>query len=197
MVLEAPPTVAAGGSRLRLQVGHHGTIFDGDFASGNLRLRTGLNGQLEIAVDGSVINPLGSTCPGHNIYLGRLGLKRAVSSNFALTAGAGGGYSAAAGTMASADAGLSIGYHNRYAVPYLSASGFASVPARVRPVRTGSEPEDVDTPTRTLGAQISVGLSLLRERYTLSLGLDSGYLWDDDGDQHVLSVGLGVEISLD
>ncbi len=199
MALETPAIVKAGERRGGVQVARHGTIFDGSFDSGTLRLRSGFSERVEIDLDGSVIDPESSPCRGYNIFLGRVGLKLAPldTDNFALTAGVGGGYAAAAGKMLSTDVGLMVGFHNRYVVPYLGASTFVSVPIEARPVRTGSDPEDVDTPSRTAGAQVTVGLALVREDYTLSLGGDSTVMYDADGEQHVLSVGLAFEIPIE
>lgn len=193
--LEAPATVGAERHRVRAQVAQHGALFNGDFQSGDLRLRTGLSDRLELAVDGSVLLP--EAAANRPIYLGRIGgkLNLAGGRSFALTGGLGGGASPGAGGMISADGGFIVGIDNPYVVPFFAVSTFMSAPIAARPVRTGEDA--VDTPSLTGGTGATAGLSVIRDRFTLAVGLDVTTLRDEDGAESFFSLGAGLELALD
>ncbi len=197
--LEGPATVQSGHTRGRIQVAGHGIVFNGDFTSGNVRVRRGLNQRLELAVDGSVISANDSDTTETNMYMGRVGGKLGLgkSENLALTGGVGAGYSPAGGTMASADGGVTLGYNNRYIVPFTAVRTFMSAPINAREVRLGEEPDQVDKATLTGGTGAEFGLSLVRKKFTLAAGIDITVIRDRDDTEAVFSFGAAFEVALD
>jgi len=153
---------------------------------------------LELALDGSVINASDANAD-KNMYLGRLGgkLNPLRTGNIALTGGLGGGFSPAGGGMVSADGGVTIGAHNRYLVPYASLRTFMSAPIAAEEVRTGSERLEVDTPTLTGGTGVTLGLAIIRDKYSISAGLDQTFVRDEDGSEYYISAGLALELALE
>jgi hypothetical protein len=196
LALEAPRTVGAGVQRARFQLGRHAAVFDPAITSGNLRYRRGLDEKIELQVDGTALAVEGAG-PGLNTYLGRVGLKvDPAPGEAAFHGGAGLGLSPAGGTMASADAGLTLGIPLRLVSPFVSGATFISAPIDANEIRTGSEPGDVDTPTVTTGAGVTLGLAFVRDRYSIAFGVDVTSLRDEDGSEVICSLAGGFELEL-
>lgn len=195
--LEAPRTVGAGERRARLQLSNHAALFNPSATAGDLRYRTGVADRLELQLDGTAV-VLEDADMRHNVYLGRAGLKLDPAPGvLALHGGVGGGVSPAGGTMASADAGVTLGLPWRLVSPFVTGTTFISAPIEPRQVRTGPEPGDVDTPTVTAGVGLTVGLAFVRERYSIALGVDATTLSDEDGEETMMGAALAIELALD
>lgn len=196
--LEAPRVVGAGQRRLRTQLGRYGALFNGAATAGDVRLRSGLSDRLELAVDGSMLY-IDDGGLGGSVYLGRLGLKLdpSGSGELALNGGVGTGFSAEGGLMTSADAGVTLGVPNPYAVPFLGLSTFVSAPVFAYPVRTGDAPEDVDTPTLTTGGGLSLGVSIIRRRYSIAAGFSATSMRDEDDTEVYYGLGGALELALE
>ncbi len=132
IALEAPATVGDGETAIQVSGGASGEVFGEAVVHGGARVRHGLTDELELTVDGTAIyftnrdSPF-ETSAHQGIYGARLGVKRAYTRHFALTAGMAGGGSAAGGFL-SPDVGFVLGYDNPYFVPFFGGRVFLSQP---------------------------------------------------------------------
>lgn len=215
--LEAPAALGDGVSALQLEAGSSSEVFGPSVVHAMGRARHGLTDTLDLSAEANFLivtngDPeTGAEVPHRGIYSARLGLKYAVSPNFALTFGAGGGASAAGGFL-SPDVGVIFGFENPHVVPFVSLRGFLSQPIAARDVTIPDSDGDLTLrPDLTLGFGFTTGIRIpfgqwfdARNRRAAALvGIGGTYLNDPnrrtpDEDDYVFLFGLnaGLEILL-
>ncbi len=204
MALSAPEVMEAGKTAVRGSVSSASAIFGPELRAGSAGIRHGMKGNTEVVLDVSYARVDQEVDANQSVGMARVGGKFNPEGNpdMALTGGFGGGISPAAGSFASADVGAVFGYQNKYAVPFLSVSGYVSVPINAKEVlfrHKGSkilfDDRDRDTAETTLGASVGLGLRVPIQSSALTLGLTLSTLRDDDTVESFLGAGIGAETS--
>jgi hypothetical protein len=182
-----------------------------------LSYRYGLSEQLEVSASPSMIWIAGAS-PGDShpgIYGVRAAVKYAPIRHVSASLGVGGGASAA-GAFLSPDVGLTLGWDNRYLVPFAAGRFFLSAPVAPRAVHftigddSGDRPHDRDadpdryrrTPHFSYGVQVSAGLRAplsynleQRLRPALSCALGSTLIFDHTSNNlGFFGFGCGVDL---
>ena len=200
--IASPQVLADGQTTARANVSSSSQLFGPEIVAGSAGIRRGLANNVELVADASYAQVVESSAAGtnRNIAMGRIGGKAhpTESHNLAVTAGVGGGHAPAAGTYASADVGAVVGYENRYLIPFASVGAFASVPIDPKEVDTtqpGDSAQELDTPEKTLGLTVGVGLKIPLQTSALLLGMTWVHVRDDDSQDGFMTIGAGVETS--
>ncbi len=196
----SPQVLQPGETAARGTISSSSQLFGPEIFAATAGVRRGAHEDLEVVGDASFAKVNEGTAAGtnRNIAMGRIGAKvnPTESPNLAVTAGVGGGYAPASGMYASADVGVVVGYENRYLVPFASFGAFASVPIDPKEVDT-TQPSDseqhVDTPEKTQGLTIGVGLKRPFETSALFVGITWTKVRDNDSEDEFMSIGVGVE----
>ncbi len=204
VMLTSAQTANSGATFVRAYCSTSSEMFGPSINAGTVGVRHGLKERLEVVADASYAQVGEKSVAGTNrgIAMARVGVKFRPnpSPHIALVAGAGGGYSPAAGVYSSVDAGAVIGYENRYIVPFVAVSGFASIPLNARQVDITTSDDDMqyfDSPEETVGLTLGAGLRvpLAIQATSLLLGLSNTTVWDNDSSDGFLSVAAGLETS--
>jgi len=127
--LESAATLQKGEVGVQLEGAEHGAILGVSAGSGTVRVRYGLDGETDAAIEGSILAIQNDDVPNSNpdVFTMRLGVKRQLAPWFSVTGGLGGGGSAGGGFF-SPDAGFVLAYENPYFVPLFTARVGCSVP---------------------------------------------------------------------
>jgi hypothetical protein len=208
--LETAATLPPRDTGIQIEGGTHSTIFDPRLLSGTVRVRHGLEDDLEAAFEASVVHvdvdaPASGT--SRNIHSIRAGLKYRVWKHFAVAGGFGGGYSAG-GAFLSPDLGPIVAWENRYLVPFLSGRAGWSSPISPRTVDVSANDEPPRTwlsrpkPTWLLGVTTGLRVPLgwtVPEAGTLRGSLLAGvgftHVADTRGQDTFLQGAVGGEIA--
>ncbi len=200
--ITSPQVLADGQTTVRANVSSSSQLFGPEIVAGSAGMRRGMSNNLELVADTSFAQVVEASAAGtnRNITMGRIGGKAhpTESHNLAVTAGVGGGYAPASGAYASADVGAVVGFENRYLIPFASVGAFASVPLDPKEVNTtqpGDSEQRLDTPEKTLGLTIGVGLKIPLQTAALLLGMTWVQVRDDDSQDEFMTIGAGVETS--
>lgn len=218
--LEAPRAIGRGGSALQVEGGYSGEVFGPSVVHAALRGRYGLRDDLDVtyegnafvvtneAVDSDSDGGMEEPVPHRGIYSARLGLKYALSPNFALAVGVGGGMSAGGGFF-SPDVGVIAGYDNPHVVPFVGLRAFLSQPIAPRTVTLpDSDGAVVGEPDLTLGFGVTTGVRIPFGEYydhddrraAALVGLGLSYLADANGDpvlERTDSVLFGFQVGIE
>jgi hypothetical protein len=208
--LESVATLARGETGVQLEGGVHGAVFGPSGESGSIRVRHGIADRTDVSMEASVMHIDGNSVANTYPYLfaGRAGVKHELLRWVSVTAGVGGGASAAGGGFVSPDLGVIVAYENRYFVPFFSLRASASVPFDTHPVDTGQAGSDavgrwVYTPPLTwigggtAGVRIPLGwcgAAPCGVRGSLLGGLGLTYLGYDGASTGVASIAAGGEL---
>jgi hypothetical protein len=215
--LESPASLGAQRHSAGADFSYASAVFGPAAAALRLKYRYGLTDQLELSAAPSMIWIAGNgSAESHaGIYALRGALKYSPIPHVAASVGVGGGASAA-GAFLSPDVGLSVGYENRYFVPFVSSRVFVSAPIAPRAVYfttdddAGNDPHDPDnapdhhrrTPHFSYGVQLSVGARVplyanqaSRLRPSINCAAGANWLFDSSPNDEVLAgVGCGFEL---
>ncbi len=208
--VETARTLEEGETSHQLAGGLFSEVLGAEGGLVSVRVRHGVSDALELGGDVTLIHITseGAGDPHPNIYEGRAALRWGpewAGDYVALTAGLGGGASAAGGFV-SPDIGLNIAYENRYVVPFLTGSLLVSVPVGAKAVDLSdfdSEPgTDMQTPVTTKGAVLGAGISIpvhfgtSEDLHKGSIGLSVSWTWLDDGEESasIQSIAPAIEI---
>ena len=187
---------------------HGGGIWGPSLTSGTARVRRGFGDSTDLSLEATVLHEgdPGSVPTNRNAYAGRFGVKEQLAPWVALTAGLGGGGSAAGGFF-SPDMGIIFAYENRYFVPFLSGRLSFSQPFARRAVAITPATSDsagvIDTPmltwieSATLGFRIPMPSGSHEDRGEVRAALLAGLTLSslDDGEQETFVSGtLGLEL---
>lgn len=218
--LEAAKTLDAGEQSVGAQggVGHEASI---DLAQISAKYRYGLSDQIEVGVDGNlrvVTNmeelkkPVNST-----IWSTRVGAKWApalLQDYVAVTGGVAGG-TYAAGQFLSPDLGVVLAFENPYVVPFVSATGYVSVPVNAQAVdvtlaprwvynpsternELEERPQEFSTPETTWGvtgtAGIRVPVDLGKVTLAPSIGVSLSEFTDGTEASSATAANLGMDV---
>jgi hypothetical protein len=209
--LETAATLEPGEAAVTIE-GKGGTVEEtlgsgGEVAAGTARLRLGRSADFEITGEGGAAFVLtkGSGDDHRGIYLGRVGAKYRVARCVALTAGLGGGGSAAGGFF-SPDLGVVLAYENAYFVPFVSADQALSIPFLARAVDTSeadqppgtymSEPSFTWLPGARAGFRIPIYLNS-KERISLLGAAGMLGLFDNRETAALFGLSFGAEYRFD
>ena len=168
---------------------------------GSLRVRHGV-ADTEWSGEASIVQLDGNSASTASRLLGALrgGARGRIVDDFrhaSWGAGLGGG-AYAGGIYVSPEVSIAIGYDNAYLVPYLSLTGFMSLPIVARTVDTTDEADTPreDSPLATFGLRFQLGLEVpMTDFATLSLGVNVVPLVDVEGTSEVWA-GLGGALKL-
>ncbi len=194
----------------KLAGGLFSELFGAEGGIVSVQARHGVTDALELGGDATLIHiaSRGVADQHPNIYSGRAALRWGpewAGDNVALTAGLGGGVSAAGGFV-SPDIGLNIAYENRYIVPFVTGSLLVSVPVGATAVDLSKSDEaigtNVQTPVTTKGAVIGAGISIpvyfgaSENLHRGSIGLSVSWMWLDDGKEkaYIPSITPAIEL---
>jgi hypothetical protein len=214
--IESPASLGAQRHSLGADFSYAAAVFGPAAAGLRFKYRHGLSDQLEVSAAPSMIWISGNgTAESHTgIYALRAALKYSPIPHVAVGAGIGGGASAA-GAFLSPDLGLTLGYENRYVVPFASTRTFVSAPIAPRAVYfttddDAGDPHDPDdapdrhrrTPHFSYGVQLSLGLRVplhanQESRLRPSISCAAGVTWLFDSSPHdeaFTGVGCGFEL---
>ncbi len=134
-----------------------------------------------------------------SLFTARAGGKWApekLGGHLSLSSGLGGGYSDAGGFV-STDLGLSVGYNNRYVVPFLAMSGYVSVPigAIAHDISDDGAPADMQKSQLTYGGQGLLGLQITPdESFLLLLAGACTVLFDPSDQSRKLILGFVFDV---
>lgn len=199
--LESPALLAKGDSSAELQASVHGAVFGPGLSKLGIQYSEGVSDELEIGGEANLMilsdasQPEDNVAQDHhpNIYSARLSAKwspEALQDYVAVTAGIGGGASAAGGFL-SPDLGLVVGWKNPYLTPFVSAALYASQP--VNPVeldmrKNGEESPVLRKPQFTYGYSGTAGAILHLNEIDLTPGISIDFL--DNSSERSAFVGL-------
>jgi hypothetical protein len=200
--LESAATLRPGETGIQGELGAVSWI---DGATGALRVRQGVNDDLEASVEADALHvgheSAANTNP--NAYALRLGIKYRLAPWLSLGGGLGGG-SSAAGWFVSPDLRAIVAWENPYVVPFLSAHGALSFPIDPRQVDVtgvGESTRSVGTPARTglfgvtVGLRVPIGPNVAGKVHgSVLVGLGLTELKDAADHQGVLQGGLAGEL---
>ena len=183
-VTDGPSNVEEGQVEIRGQYNVAGEVFGVGLQGAGASVRYGMTPEVEIVgtahyaslsgnrqtYKGTYINPLDgpptvySEDESWSLYTGRVGAKwspEAWGGHFAVSSGLGGGYSDAGG-LVSTDLGFTVGYSNRYVVPFVGLHGYVSVPIGgiAHDISKNGAPAEMQTPRFTYGAQMVLGVQM-------------------------------------
>lgn len=214
MPLESPATLEEGEVAVQAAGGWHDTLGP-DIGSASVRARIGVVSLLEAQLEGNYAHVDYRDERSPHLVAGRVGLKVAPIPHIAFLAGLGVG-THSYGSFGAPDLGVIVGYENPYFVPWTAFRGFVSLPIdanRVVVTQTDSDgtvESFVLTPPSTAGWQLSTGFrvpipvasgqeeSVVR-RVDLHAGVGLGHLYslENDDDEGIFHIELGIEIVLD
>lgn len=204
--LEAAKTVGEGKRSVGVS-GGPSTVYNLDITHVSARYRYGVTDQVELGADANfgVVTNLENaktqpTTPA--LWSARLATKWApeVLQDYVAVIGGVAGGTYAGGQFISPDLGVVLAFQNDYVVPFLSASGYVSIPINAQGVDLSlSEPGDyVVTPQTTWGVTTTAGLRVPIDldgwRIAPSLGLSSSELTDGNKDESSIAASLGVDL---
>jgi hypothetical protein len=188
---DAPGTVGAGVTEIEAAGSFGGAIFEGSFHGGQATVRHGIDDRSDVVVRG-VAGRIGNTGeePGsvpvrRSLYALRLGFARDIVPDILMTFGGIGGGATAAGGYMGLDYGFSLGYGNRYFVPYLAGSVNLSTPL-TRPTIDFTQSDDTMPVLRR--AYTSFGISY-------ALGFRIPYGGHRSGGEHDGAITFAYESS--
>ena len=169
MPLETAQAPTEGHSDAQLELNMVGAVMGFDTSNGAVRISHGVRDGLAVTAEGGVLHVNGGSEPeaNRNAYLGRVGvhLHPPRDAKIALTAGAGGGTNAKAGTWASYDLGVVLSGESTYVVPFLSGEVYGSTPVEPQPFTfRGGEDVYTDQLSQTWGVRGTAGLQLRPSR---------------------------------
>lgn len=157
--LETSAVLPKGATGVQGEAGGGGGLFGPSLFTGSLRVRRAIVEQVEIVAEGNLLMIDGS----HGAPSLRVGVKYAPILHLAFTAGMGGGFSDAGGSV-SPDLGAVAAYENPYFVPFLSVRGWLSSPIGARTlVLPTSDSRDTFAefrPQFSLGVAVSAGFRI-------------------------------------
>lgn len=199
---EGPPMAGPGATWLDLEGGGGGQMFGPSAGGGTARLRHGgasneWSGEASFAYIDTDSPSTASRLWGAL----RGGVRGRFDRDFDHAWwGAGVGVGAyAGGVFLSPEVGLGIGWNNPYVIPYLSVTGFVSMPLAAREVDTSANDDErrSDTPLATFGVRLQLGLEIpITERAALSFGMNAVRLVDIEGADEGWA-GLGGALKLE
>lgn len=197
-VHDTPATVGAGNAEVAGGVGVAGSVFNGTGLSGGASVTRGLRDDLDLRGDvlvGGLVVDSGYLHDRITAFgLARLGLERSLVPGVVSVIGGVGGGATRAGGFVSADAGLLLGYENRYVSPFAGAVLHAGTPLSAPLVRIDyqEDPTTVRTVYRraypVFGWVASAGVRVpfgghrdhVPHRYALQLSFDVGASYGND-----------------
>ena len=189
MPLEGPSTLGEGRLGLQTELGATSLLFSPDVVHWSGRVTRPIDVSTDVAVEGSVAR-VGDgdsdwrSSAHRGLYALRAGVRHSPLRHVVIGGGLGGGGHAGGGFV-SPDLHVTVGYHNRWLVPFLSVDAFYSHPVGVGHVVFFREGESERLrPPATGGGRITpaLRLPLAHEAEGTGPALLVGYAW------HVLAV---------
>jgi hypothetical protein len=180
--LESAPAVAPGETVVGARGAGYVSLSTPPVGVGSVGIRRGVQNGLEVEADATWARVRYDDYPDidRNIFEGRLGAKLANQAGWgALTAGVGGGFAPAAGGFTAVDIGGVISYPSCFAVPFASATVFASFPIGAKQVdfrNTDGSLAASDTASTTMGFGLGGGLEIPLDRERCRRGLTAARL---------------------
>jgi hypothetical protein len=204
--LESVATRRPGEFGLQAEGAVNAQTFGPALLSGTVRVRSGLNEEIEAAGELTVANVTneGAIDQPSNIYAGRIGGRFRLEPWLAVGAGLGGGGSIAGGFIGP-DASVQVAYENPYLVPFASVRAGMSAPFAVNAVDVSTQNagpgSDVLAPELSAlwggagGLKLPIGPRDAEDAAILA-GIQLVQLLDDDSEDVFFGLGVAVEAIL-